>query len=74
MSIKYRGETFAGLNKPKRTPGHPKKSHAVLVKVGGKIRMIRFGEKGASTAGKPKSGESARMKAKRKSFKTPCRS
>ena len=32
-------------------------------------RMIRFGEKGASTAGKPKSGESDRMKAKRKSFK-----
>ena len=31
--------------------------------------MIRFGEKGASTAGKPKAGESARMKAKRKSFK-----
>ena len=69
MAIKYRGETFAGLNKPKRTPGHPKKSHAVLVKVNGKIRMIRFGEKGASTAGKPKAGESARMKAKRKSFK-----
>lgn len=67
--IKYRGETFPGLNKPKRTPGHPTKSHAVLVKVGGKIRMIRFGEKGASTAGKPKAGESDRMKAKRKSFK-----
>ena len=31
--------------------------------------MIRFGEKGASTAGKPKAGESDRMKAKRKSFK-----
>jgi hypothetical protein len=31
--------------------------------------MIRFGEQGASTAGKPKSGESDKMKAKRKSFK-----
>jgi hypothetical protein len=31
--------------------------------------MIRFGEQGASTAGKPKAGESAKMKAKRKSFK-----
>ena len=31
--------------------------------------MIRFGEKGASTAGKPKAGESQRMKNKRKSFK-----
>jgi hypothetical protein len=31
--------------------------------------MIRFGEQGASTAGKPKEGESDKMKAKRKSFK-----
>ena len=31
--------------------------------------MIRFGEKGASTAGKPKPGESKEMTAKRKSFK-----
>ncbi len=31
--------------------------------------MIRFGEQGAKTAGKPKAGESAKMKAKRKSFK-----
>jgi hypothetical protein len=31
--------------------------------------MIRFGEQGASTAGKPKAGESDKMKAKRKSFK-----
>ena len=69
MAIKYRGETFAGLNKPKRTPGHPKKSHAVLVKINGKLRLIRFGEKGARTAGKPKAGESDRMKKKRKSFK-----
>tara|TARA_R100001086_G_scaffold240438_2_gene166504 strand:+ start:569 stop:844 length:276 start_codon:yes stop_codon:yes gene_type:complete len=67
--ITYRGEKFAGLNKPKRTPGHPKKSHAVLVKINGKLKLIRFGEKGAKTAGKPKAGESARMKAKRKSFK-----
>ena len=37
---------------------------------GGKEKIIRFGEQGASTAGKPKSGESAKMKAKRKSFKS----
>ena len=59
----------AGFNKPKRTPGHPKKSHIVVAKVGTKIKTIRFGQQGASTAGKPKKGESARMKAKRKSFK-----
>ena len=34
-----------------------------------KPKRIRFGQQGASTAGKPKSGESAKMKAKRKSFK-----
>lgn len=60
---------LSGFNKPKRTPGHPKKSHVVLAKEGSQIKLIRFGEQGAKTAGKPKQGESARMKAKRKSFK-----
>ena len=59
----------SGFNKPKRTPKHPKKSHIVVAKVGDKIKTIRFGQQGASTAGKPKAGESKRMKAKRKSFK-----
>ena len=69
MSIEYRGETFSGYNKPKRTPKHHSKSHVVLAKEGSEIKMIRFGEQGASTAGKPKAGESDKMKAKRKSFK-----
>ena len=56
-------------NKPRRTPRHPKKSHAVKACANGVEKIIRFGEQGASTAGKPKKGESARMKAKRKSFK-----
>jgi len=56
-------------NSPKRTPSHPKKSHVVKACEGGKEKIIRFGEQGAKTAGKPKAGESARMKAKRKSFK-----
>ena len=59
----------SGFNKPKRTPDHPKKSHIVVAKEGEKIRTIRFGEQGASTAGKPKAGESERMKKKRASFK-----
>jgi len=59
----------SGYNKPKRTPNHPKKSHIVVAKVGDKIKTIRFGEQGASTAGKPKAGESDRMKKKRASFK-----
>jgi hypothetical protein len=58
-----------GFNKPKRTPSHPKKSHVVMSKEGDKTKLIRFGEQGASVAGKPKAGESERMKAKRKSFK-----
>lgn len=38
-----------GVNKPKATPKHPKKSHIVLAKVGDKVRLIRFGEQGAKT-------------------------
>ena len=62
-------------NKPKRTPKHRTKSHIVKACEGGKEKIIRFGQQGKSvgtlkgTAGKPKKGESARMKAKRKSFK-----
>jgi hypothetical protein len=59
----------SGFNKPKRTPNHPKKSHIVVAKEGSKIKTIRFGEQGAKTAGKPKKGESDRMKKKRASFK-----
>ena len=59
----------SGFNKPKRTPSHPKKSHVVVAKEGEKVKTIRFGEQGASTAGKPKAGESERMKKKRASFK-----
>lgn len=59
----------SGFNKPKRTPNHPTKSHVVVAKVGDKVKTIRFGEQGAETAGKPKAGESERMKKKRASFK-----
>ena len=59
----------SGYNKPKRTPNHPTKSHVVVAKVGDIIKLIRFGEQGAKTAGKPKAGESDRMKKKRASFK-----
>ena len=61
--------SLKGVNKPKRTPSHKTKSHMVLAQEGHTLKLIRFGEQGASTAGKPKAGESARMKAKRKSFK-----
>ena len=62
-------------NKPRRTPTHPTKSHIVKACEGGKEKIIRFGQQGKKvgtlkgTAGKPKAGESERMKAKRRSFK-----
>lgn len=56
-------------NTPKRTPDHPKKSHIVKACTNGQEKIIRFGEQGAKTAGKPKSGESEAMTQKRKSFK-----
>ena len=59
----------SGYNKPKRTPNHPTKSHVVLAKEGDRVKTIRFGQQGASTAGAPKAGESERMKKKRASFK-----
>ncbi len=60
-------ESFSGYNKPKRTPSHPKKSHAVLAKTGSTIKLIRFGQQGVSGAGKNPKTESE--KARRKSFK-----
>jgi len=67
MAITYRGEKFSGFNKPKRTPSHKTKSHAVLAKVGETIKLIRFGQQGVSGAGKnPKSDKD---KARKKSFK-----
>ena len=59
----------SGFNKPKRTPGHKTKSHVVVAKVGSKVKTIRFGQQGVKTAGKPKQGESAKQKVRRKSFK-----
>lgn len=56
-------------NNPKRTPDHPKKSHIVKACFDGQEKVIRFGEQGAKTAGKPKAGESQAMKDKRASFK-----
>ena len=56
-----------GVNKPKRTPKHPKKSHVVLAQEGHKLKLIRFGQQGVRGAGK--SPSSAKQKARRKSFK-----
>ena len=67
MSVERAGETFSGYNKPKRTPKHPTKSHAVLAKSGDEVKLIRFGQKGVSGAGK--NPKTKAEKARRASFK-----
>jgi hypothetical protein len=58
----------SGFNKPKKTPGHPTKSHIVVAKEGSKIKTIRFGQQGVM--GSPASkGESESNKKRRASFK-----
>lgn len=58
----------SGVNKPKRTPSHPTKSHVVLVSDNGKPRTIRFGQQGVSGSPK-KEGESESYRKRRESFK-----
>ena len=65
--VDYRGEKFAGYNKPKRTPAG-KKSHAVLAKSGDQVKLIRFGQQGVSGSPK-KEGESESYRKRRESFK-----
>jgi hypothetical protein len=58
----------SGYNKPKRTPGHPTKSHVVVAKTGDQVKTIRFGQQGVS--GSPKQeGESESSRKRRESFK-----
>ena len=66
MTVKRGKESFSGFNKPKRTPNHPTKSHAVLAKEGDKVKLIRFGQQGVSGAGK--NPQTEKGKARRKSF------
>ena len=48
--IERGGHRFEGYDKPIRTPNHSSgKSHAVVVKVDGKPKLIRFGAQGANT-------------------------
>ena len=60
------GESFSGYNKPKRTPNHPTKSHAVLAKEGDTVKLVRFGQQGVKGAGS--NPKSASEKARRKSY------
>jgi hypothetical protein len=58
---------LSAVNRPKKTPSHPKKSHVVLAKVGDKVRLIRFGEQGADTV--TESNPTVARAKKRASFK-----
>jgi hypothetical protein len=68
VSIVYRGETFDGYNKPKRTPNHPKKSHVVLAKEGNVVKLLRFGQQGV-TGSPARQGESQSDRKRRARFK-----
>lgn len=56
-----------GVNKPKRTPDHPDKSHLVLAKEGDKTKLIRFGQQGADTV--TEANPTGARKKKQDSFK-----
>ena len=58
---------LSGVNKAKKTPSHPKKSHIVLAKDGDKVKLIRFGEQGADTV--TESNPTGARAKKRASFK-----
>lgn len=58
---------LSGVNKPKKTPDHPKKSHVVMAKEGDSYKLIRFGQQGVKGAGSSPSSKSE--KARQKSFK-----
>ena len=66
--IKRGKEQFSGYNKPKKTPSHPTKSHAVLAKSGDQVKLIRFGQQGVSGSPK-KANESEADRKRRESFK-----
>jgi len=38
-----------GINKPKKTPSHPTKSHIVIAKDGDSYKLLRFGQQGVKT-------------------------
>ena len=57
---------LSGVNKPKRTPKHPTKSHVVLAQEGHQMKLIRFGQQGVKGAGK--NPKSKKDKARKKSY------
>ena len=68
VKTKMKEEGLKGVNKPKRTPNHPTKSHVVVAKEGDQVKTIRFGQQGVS--GSPESEDETEAERKRReSFK-----
>jgi hypothetical protein len=66
VKTKMKEEGLTGVNKPKRTPKHPTKSHCVMAKEGDTYKFIRFGQQGVKGAGKnPKSAKDKARKSKK---------
>ena len=59
---------LSGVNKPKKTPSHPTKSHVVMASENGNYKTIRFGQQGVSGS-PPRKNESEADKKRRASFK-----
>lgn len=59
-------EGITSVNKPKRTPKHPTKSHVVMAKEGDTYKLVRFGQQGVKGAGS--NPTTAKDKARRKSY------
>lgn len=59
---------LSGVNKPKKTPDHPTKSHVVMASENGEVRVLRFGQQGVSGSPK-KEGESEAYRKRREAFK-----
>ena len=66
IKSKLKRAGVSGVNKPKRTPKHPTKSHVVVASSGGETKVIRFGQQGVSGAGK--NPKTKKEKARRKSY------
>lgn len=64
---KMEKEGIVGVNKPKKTPKHPTKSHVVMAKEGDSYKLVRFGQQGVSGS-PPRKGESEADKNRRASF------
>ncbi len=62
VKTKMKSAGLKGVNKPQRLNDDSGKSHHVMASEGGKYKYIKFGEKGASTACKPKARESDKMR------------